>query len=583
MKKNISINIFGTIYAIDEDAYQLLENYLQSMKSYFQRQEGGEEIADDIEHRVAELLWERKEQGMEAVNIETVKEIIEKIGNATDIDDEANTESRENTTEDTDNATGIAEGENVENRKKPEDQERQNDFFNRLRDRVRHKRLYRNTDDKMIGGVCSGLAEYFEVGDVTVWRLLTVILTVFFASIHFTPRCFSFIIPMLYILLLIITPRAVTPEDKLRMKGREVNPNTLKDQIVSESESLADEKAAAARRSGASLSGCLHIITMLFLAAMLFPLAATLLGLIISTIGLLVSLGCGIGVLSSMFDPSTLSYIQSGSPILLASLISGIVVLALLLWGIISLIRPSGSGFSRGRFFTFLVIWLIALATCISCGLIFGMDIHNQEEKIHMENCTRNGITLEDMTQWQRLDESGWKISQMQNVLPYIIYHDEDLESLPYNYPVIRRLDDAKPISIEMNRTQNLDAGYYSLTALTENAGSGLRITAANAAKPSEIFATICPDIKGTDLKHADWKEAVALAIISDADSSEWNGFIDDNKDIQLHTSAPFHHAGGDITLSIKADKAYLNSCNVRMLCLKPAEAPSTVKDKRRK
>ena len=57
MKKNISINIFGTIYAIDEDAYQLLENYLQSMKSYFQRQEGGEEIADDIEHRVAELLW----------------------------------------------------------------------------------------------------------------------------------------------------------------------------------------------------------------------------------------------------------------------------------------------------------------------------------------------------------------------------------------------------------------------------------------------------------------------------------------------------------------------------------------------
>ena len=242
MKKNISTNIFGTIYAIDEDAYQLLENYLQSMKSYFQRQEGGEEIADDIEHRVAELLWERKEQGMEAVNIETVKEIIEKIGNATDIDDEANTENRENTTEDTGNAADIPEGGNMEDSKKPE---RQNDFFNRLRDRVRHKRLYRNTDDKMIGGVCSGLAEYFEVGDVTVWRLLTVILTVFFASIHFPPRCFSFIIPMLYILLLIITPRAVTPEDKLRMKGREVNPNTLKDQIVSESESLADEKAAA--------------------------------------------------------------------------------------------------------------------------------------------------------------------------------------------------------------------------------------------------------------------------------------------------------------------------------------------------
>ena len=48
MKKNISINIFGTIYAIDEDAYQLLENYLQSMKQFFRSREGGEEIADDI-------------------------------------------------------------------------------------------------------------------------------------------------------------------------------------------------------------------------------------------------------------------------------------------------------------------------------------------------------------------------------------------------------------------------------------------------------------------------------------------------------------------------------------------------------
>lgn len=580
MKKNISINIFGTIYAIDEDAYQLLENYLQSMKSYFQRQEGGEEIADDIEHRVAELLWERKEQGMEAVNIETVKEIIEKIGNATDIDDEANTENRENTTEDTGNAADIPEGGNMEDSKKPE---RQNDFFNRLRDRVRHKRLYRNTDDKMIGGVCSGLAEYFEVGDVTVWRLLTVILTVFFASIHFTPRCFSFIIPMLYILLLIITPRAVTPEDKLRMKGREVNPNTLKDQIVSESEILADEKAAAARRGGGSLSGCLHIIAMLFLAAMLFPLSATLLGLIVATVGLLVSLSCNLNLLASLFDVPVLPYLQANSPLLILSLIAGIVVVALPLWGIISLIRPSGNGISRGRFFIAFIAWLIALAISISCGTVFGMNIHEEVEKANQIKCTRNGITLEDMRQWQRLDESGWKISEMKNVYPYIIYHDDDLQALPVNYPNIRRIDDSKPISIAMNRTQYLEAGYYTLTALTDNTGSGLVITATNGDTPSDVLATIHPDIKGTVLKHADWKEAVSLAIITDADSSEWKGFIDNNEDMQLHTSAPFHHAGGDITLSIKADKAYLNSCNVRMLSLKPAEAPSTVKNKKRR
>ena len=56
MKKNITINFFGTLYAIDEDAYELLNRYLGDMKRYFSRKEGGEEIADDIEHRVAELM-----------------------------------------------------------------------------------------------------------------------------------------------------------------------------------------------------------------------------------------------------------------------------------------------------------------------------------------------------------------------------------------------------------------------------------------------------------------------------------------------------------------------------------------------
>ena len=63
MKTSININLFGTLYAIDEDAHQLLRQYLENMKSYFSRQEGGDEISDDIEHRVAELFWELKQAG----------------------------------------------------------------------------------------------------------------------------------------------------------------------------------------------------------------------------------------------------------------------------------------------------------------------------------------------------------------------------------------------------------------------------------------------------------------------------------------------------------------------------------------
>lgn len=73
--------MFGQLYAIDEDAFELLNRYLDSMKRYFSDKEGGEEIADDIEHRVAELLWQQKEEGTMAISIEVIKEIIGKIGN----------------------------------------------------------------------------------------------------------------------------------------------------------------------------------------------------------------------------------------------------------------------------------------------------------------------------------------------------------------------------------------------------------------------------------------------------------------------------------------------------------------------
>ena len=89
MKKNITINMFGVLYAIDDDACQLLEQYIDNMHRYFDKREGGAEIADDIEHRVAELLNELKDQGVEAISIEHVQQIIKRIGNPEQMDETA--------------------------------------------------------------------------------------------------------------------------------------------------------------------------------------------------------------------------------------------------------------------------------------------------------------------------------------------------------------------------------------------------------------------------------------------------------------------------------------------------------------
>ena len=86
MKKNITINLCGRLFSIDEDAYMMLSTYEQSLRNYFRSREGDEEIADDIEERIAELFEELKQGGTEAITIEHVTEIIHRIGRPEEMD-----------------------------------------------------------------------------------------------------------------------------------------------------------------------------------------------------------------------------------------------------------------------------------------------------------------------------------------------------------------------------------------------------------------------------------------------------------------------------------------------------------------
>ena len=226
MKKNISINLFGTLYNIDDDAYNLLENYLQSMQRYFARKEGGEEIADDIEHRVAELLWQRREAGMTAIDINVVREIIDTIGKAEQIAGDGGNKDE----------NGHASYNRSE--RSFEDDVRHfseeagrfaRDTYDRGREHVRTHRFYRCANDKVLGGVCSGLAVYFNAGEPLVWRLATIALTLLGVG---------FPLPIIYIVMWLVTPAAITPEDRLRQQGKEITPDNLAQQVKDDSEPI---------------------------------------------------------------------------------------------------------------------------------------------------------------------------------------------------------------------------------------------------------------------------------------------------------------------------------------------------------
>ena len=200
MKKNISVNLFGTLYNIDEDAYQLLQQYEDSVRRYFARIGDDEEVAQDIEMRVAEHFEALRTQGVHAITIEHVQDIIRCIGNPDEMGDSEETAETPNEETPKEEAKTTAKTETASAQQEQPEQE--------------PRKLYRDPYDCMLGGVLSGIAHYFGFS-ANGLRLLVVLLCLFVASIPWVLVC--------YLIACIVVPKAVTPEDRLRMMGKPVN------------------------------------------------------------------------------------------------------------------------------------------------------------------------------------------------------------------------------------------------------------------------------------------------------------------------------------------------------------------------
>ena len=214
MKKNITINLYGSLYAIDEDASKLLEQYLDNMRCYFSQREGGDEIADDIEHRVAELFSQLKAEGCQAINIDHVQDIITRIGNPEQMDDDTLNEDLDNEADTTANEGATPPPPPGNNATNAADAERKSWFNGR--------KLYRDPQDQMLGGVVSGLCKYFGGTDPLPWRILTVILLI----------CSFTAVGIIYLIAWAIVPAATTAGERLQMCGTPVNPQTLSEELM---------------------------------------------------------------------------------------------------------------------------------------------------------------------------------------------------------------------------------------------------------------------------------------------------------------------------------------------------------------
>lgn len=350
MKKTLTVNLGGIVFHIDEDAYNLLDKYLDNLRSHFKKQEEKEEIMNDIEMRISELFTEQTDRGFQVITIEFVEQIIQRVGKPEEIFDndyisDENTQQASQTEE------------------KKEKQEKTEDTTSHK------KRLMRDPDEKMIGGVAGGLAAYFSV-DVTVVRLALILLLFFFAKV---------VLPI-YLVLWLVVPLARTAMDKLQMRGESVNLENIGKTVTEGFEgSQEKEQGRGDNRTGFQklADGLVAVIGFvlkglgILLAILLLPiLAFVLFILLIVTIALVFG---GMGALFGLmpFIGNNLEFMQEIPTYLtVINNISGILVLGIPLVALIYLL--CGNWFklppmSTTAKWVLLGIWVIALITSIYC------------------------------------------------------------------------------------------------------------------------------------------------------------------------------------------------------------------------
>ena len=593
MKKNININLFGTLYAIDEDACTLLENYLDNMRSYFAKRDGGDEIFDDIEHRVAEHLWSLKESGMTAIDIDTVKQIISSIGNPDEmesgVEEAADSKTEETSDAETDSEDkeqsevedqGEGEGkDNGQSEGKAQSESNSNasndtdsnttaeetiggKWIDRVLHHVTTHRFYRDGKDKIGGGVISGLCHYCGGGDIVVWRVgIVLFLMAAFALNQTLPYCFIspllvflFFVPIIiYIVLWLVAPVARTTEERLSMTGKEVTPESISKAIIAEAEEQV--KPNVKRGKGGSVLSriaeivkfCIKTVALISFSA----LTAFALAYLIFSIAYVVVGEPFIRLFTN--DDITLSVMASIPYLKFYIVVSALccfiaALLPLLL--IVSSFKSEPKPMRTGIIAMLSGIWIVAMTLGFIMFVMIGIQMQKQNREYDRLENTHNGIYM-DSNNWDLISQNGWNIEVAKNFGETIYgWSDEDPLCMDMNPIRIRADKSNQPIEFAMSRKEAKEEGDYTLECLSSCSVVDATLSVWSEGKClSELRLDGYGSASNIPLKGLLWEESRKIPLLCQQnDSTTWVDYVasnaqDDNW--RYLSTAPFHHKGG--------------------------------------
>lgn len=312
MKRTYPTNIDGQIFYIDDDAFDLLQNYLRQLKITFSGTEG-EEIVGDIESRIRELFNEKASGGGSSVIVlADVEKVIETMGRPEDISGES------------ENHSAQTASQADENESQPRQTAAPKPFitFN-LPSR---KKLYRNMKDKVFGGVFGGLAVYLG-WNANIMRILFLVLVLSTKVIPFT---------IVYLIAWMVIPAAITPRQVLQMRGIPVNVDTVGKEVMADSPSAVPPSIEGGNFFSSLFSvlgKCVLCIVGFVTGVASFGCVTAFLSLLAGAMGLLIAHS---SVIVDAFMPLNCGWPAIG--LALAGSMFGAIVFGAITWGCASVL-----------------------------------------------------------------------------------------------------------------------------------------------------------------------------------------------------------------------------------------------------
>ena len=341
MKEVKKCSISGVAFTMDADAYQELENYLDSLKKTYKDTPDGAEIVADIEARIAELILTTQDN-TRVVEKPLILNIIHQMGSVEDISEESS------------------------DKKAPEEP------------RI-PRRLYRDTENAKLGGVCAGIGKYFDVDPV--WIRLGMFLPILLSFLHWIPfmdwtgsmmgNLFGIFV-ICYVIMWFAVPAARSARQKLEMEGESITVRSIREKTVRDCETNSDVKSIVARVIYA-LGQLALIVIKIFIGFFIFGLTFAACILLIVLFALIFGDPGGSGTLS--IAGWTMTTTAMGVMGLLTVLIP-LLLLIYILFCLIASRKPSG----RATLIVFL-LWILTIVA--TGGLILREYGGEQRHRLH--------------------------------------------------------------------------------------------------------------------------------------------------------------------------------------------------------